>query len=248
VSAHCTTGTFSEPAGESACLRCTPGTYLDTEGHDAQSDCILCGKGKFSGAAGASAAATCVDCSTGKYSNDIGMSACLLCGMGKYSLPYETFPYPVGVQTNYSTSLFSGLSCTVRYDARYSDTTTYANIETCKSAGGPGSWIAMGSKSSSSETSFDVLAFIPASSLVPSESTSMAYGPINGVYWYYYDSFSVGFASSSSIKFNSFSDTEKLADALTTDCNKQTAQLDFVPNRAKCCRGFSWRLAIRLHG
>jgi hypothetical protein len=74
----------------------------------------------------------------------------------------------------------------------------------------------------------------------------MAYGPINATY--YCDSISVGFASSSSIKFNSFSDTEKLADALTTDCNKQTAQLDFVPNRAKCCRGFSWRLAIRLHG
>jgi hypothetical protein len=57
----------------------------------------------------------------------------------------------------------------------------------------------MGSKSIDSATSFDVLAFIPASGLVPSYSTSKAYGPINGVYWYYGPGSSVGFASSSSI-------------------------------------------------
>ena len=57
----------------------------------------------------------------------------------------------------------------------------------------------MGSKSSSSATSFDVLAFIRASDLVSSSSTSQAYGPKNGVYWYYYGGRAVGFASSSSI-------------------------------------------------
>ena len=133
---------------------------------------INCAAGKHSAAEGASSAATCVDCGAGTYSNTTGRSACQLCAGGKYSLPCKASTYPVGVQTSYSTSQFSGLSCTACYNQPYSERTDQHHIETCKSAEGPGSWIAMGSKSNSRATSFDVLAFIPASGLVPSESTS----------------------------------------------------------------------------
>jgi hypothetical protein len=71
----------------------------------------------------------------------------------------------------------------------------------------------MGSKYSDSSL-FDVLAFIPASDLVSSSSTSQAYGPKNGVYWYYYSGYSVGFASSSSIRLGS-------ADTNSTDCSRR---------------------------
>ena len=235
---------------------------------------------------------------------------------GKYSLPYEvpaTFPF--GVQTSYSASLLSNLSCTMCYDKPYSHATTSSDVESCKNAGYAvsfveidgattcqsslktryqylrhwdskpayvsadgttflyyyasyaywimgnslgstssstwrayisssmndvpasgwqescsgsfyasgltarvaGGWIAMGSKSSSSATSFDVLAFIPASDLVPSSSTSQAYGPKNGVYWYYYNGMAVGFASSSSICLG----CNYWGDWSGTDCNKR---------------------------
>jgi hypothetical protein len=67
----------------------------------------------------------------------------------------------------------------------------------------------MGSKDSSRATSFNLIAFIAAGDLVPSTSTTTAYGPNNGVYWYYYQNHqnswlwgSVGFASSSSISLD----------------------------------------------
>jgi hypothetical protein len=96
----------------------------------------------------------------------------------------------------------------------------------------------MGSKSSESATSFDVLAFIPASYLVFSKSDREAYGPINGVYWYYYNkrvdniwydirdagTYSVkvvGFASSSSICLNCAGPVHNWGDTSVVDCDKR---------------------------
>jgi hypothetical protein len=156
------------------------------------------------------------------------MSACVLCGAGKYSLPYEVpEPFPSGVQTSYSESLLSNLSCIVCYDQPYTHETKSSDIEACKSTVGSGRWIAMGSKSSSSTTSFNLIAFIAAGDLVLSTSTVTAYGPKNGVYWYYYDGYSVGFASSSSILLN-------FGDTMNVDC---TWRLSWILNKP-----FTWSL------
>jgi hypothetical protein len=148
-------------------------------------------------------------------------------------LPYEVpEPFPSGVQTSYSESLLSNLSCIVCYDEPYTIQYTYSSItrsshiEACKSTGGSGRWIAMGSKSSSSATSFDLIAFIAAGDLVQSTSLDTAYGPKNGVYWYYYNGYSVGFASSSSVSLEGLGDT----------------------SNADCTWRLSWKLNIQGHG
>jgi hypothetical protein len=157
----CPASKYSNSGGSSSCATCVAGTYSAAGANQ----CMPCAAGTYS----SEADATCTDCAAGKYSDATGASTCQLCGGGKYSLPYETSvvdAFPVGVQKSYSTSLLSGLSCILCYDEPYSKYTTNLDIETCKSTGGGGRWIAMGSKSSSTATSFDVLAFIPANALV----------------------------------------------------------------------------------
>jgi hypothetical protein len=211
----CGAGKYQATAGSIICDECEAGKHKPVSGINIA--CDDCQAGKHKAAAGINTA--CDECQAGKYKATAGVNtACDNCEAGTYSLAGAGL-FPVGVQINFSTSLLSGLSCTACYDKPYrgqSGGTLSSNIETCKSAGGNGSWIAMGSKSSSSATSFDVLAFIPASALVTSSSTSQAYGPINGVYWYYYSGSAVGFASSSSIniKINQ-------ADTLSTDCSRR---------------------------
>jgi hypothetical protein len=99
-------------------------------------------------------------------------------------------------------------------------------------------WIAMGSKSSSIATSFDVLAFIPASRLELSESLSEAYGPINGVYWYYKKRYSVGFASSMLISLGH-------GDSENVDC---TWRLSWIISEPLLMGGFRSGCNIDLFG
>eukprot|EP00277_Geminigera_cryophila_P035483 CAMPEP_0173125524 /NCGR_PEP_ID=MMETSP1102-20130122/56473_1 /TAXON_ID=49646 /ORGANISM="Geminigera sp., Strain Caron Lab Isolate" /LENGTH=510 /DNA_ID=CAMNT_0014034419 /DNA_START=218 /DNA_END=1748 /DNA_ORIENTATION=+ len=85
----------------------------------------------------------------------------------------------------------------------------------------------MGAKSSSDASAFAVLAFLPTSDLVTSSSTSQAYGPSNGVYWYYFPRQSVGFASSSSISLSS----ADVSDSFSSDSDSGT-----------CSSRLSWHL------
>ena len=53
----------------------------------------------------------------------------------------------------------------------------------------------MGSKEYEASSSFSLIAAIKATDLVPStSSSSTAYGPHNGAYWYFYSGYSIGFA------------------------------------------------------
>ena len=156
----------------------------------------------------------------------------------KYS-GYSVVDYPVGVQMSYYAAWVSELSCTVCYDQPYSHATSSSDINRCKSAGSTGSWIAMGAKSSDSASSFEVLAFIDASDLVTSSSRYQAYGPKNGAYWYYYNSYSVGFAASSSIYLNR-------GDTSNSDCERRLSWYlysDWGGYRAGCttANSGSWR-------
>ena len=58
----------------------------------------------------------------------------------------------------------------------------------------------MGSKEYEASSSFSLIAAIKATDLVPStSSSSTAYGPHNGAYWYFYSGYSIGFAAASNI-------------------------------------------------
>ena len=118
---------------------------------------------------------------------------------------------PSGVQLSVPRDiLLPGYLCVPCYDQPYSHPTTVADIETCRSVHEEG-WIGMGAKSSAGASSYSLLAFIRASDLVPSSSTSVAYGA-NGAYWYYYSGKSVGFAASTSI-------TLGVADIASSGCD-----------------------------
>ena len=135
------------------------------------------------------------------------------CAPGEYTRKGASVEYPHGVQLDYPVSSMPA-SCTPCYDQPYSHGTQESHIETCKSAGDAESWIGMGAKSSSGSASFALFAYIRASDLVRSYSTSEACGPRNGVYWYFYHDRSVGFASTSSVNLN-------YADSNSADCSSR---------------------------
>ena len=119
----------------------------------------------------------------------------------------------------------SCLSCTVCYDQYYSQITTRPDILSCRQAAlalGNDGWVAMGSKTSSDATSFDVLAFIPARQvIIASAGTSqVALGPYNGVYFYWLLYKSLGFASSNAIECNQ-PQGDYGVDVLMTDCSSR---------------------------
>ena len=104
---------------------------------------------------------------------------------------------PSGIQSDIAVGSLAGASCHVCYDQPYSHSTTESDIETCKSARGADTWLAMGAKSSSGASSYTRLAYIKDSDFViDTESISTAYYS-NGAYWYYFPGRGLGFAPSS---------------------------------------------------
>ena len=122
------------------------------------------------------------------------------CAVGTYSSSITTFSFPSGVQINYPISAISNLGCTLCYNQPYSHVTMNSNILPCTTNAGSQGWILMGSKEYEASSSFSLIAAIKATDLVPStSSSSTAYGPHNGAYWYFYSGYSIGFAAASNI-------------------------------------------------
>jgi hypothetical protein len=157
--------------------------------------CPACAQGFYKAYAGAGA---CVACPANSQPATTSAATSCLCNAGTYSSSGTGTLPPVGIQQSYPISSISNLACTVCYDQAYSHATTSSNIEACKTSAGSSGWILMGSKTSSAATSFSLLAAIQGSNFVTSTSTTQAYLS-NGVYWYYHNTKSVGFAESSNI-------------------------------------------------
>ena len=124
------------------------------------------------------------------------------CAVGTYSSSITTFSFPSGVQINYPISAISNLGCTLCYNQPYSHPTMSSDILPCKTNAGSQGWILMGSKESDASLSFSLIAAIKATDLVPSTSSSTAYGPHNGAYWYYFSGSAIGFAATSNINLH----------------------------------------------
>jgi len=105
------------------------------------------------------------------------------------------------VVSNLAVSSLTSQGFSVCYQAPYSSITT-APILISLCGGNPNAELFVGAMQSAGATSFHLGAFAKASDVfTPTYSTTTAYLH-NGAYWYFYDSYSFGFADSSSIQLN----------------------------------------------
>eukprot|EP01041_Mallomonas_annulata_P005303 gene5303-10610_t len=144
---------------------------------------------------------------------------------------------PSGIFQNYLIQDLSTHSFTVCYDQPYSIATTSASLSNCN-----GSWLFVGARQESINTSVSLGAFITPDIFNSTGSTSLAF-PFNGAYWYYYPTYSFGFSPSQTINL-------RRADILTSDCNLRLSwhlDLSYGGYRAGCNTDLystSWRKVI----
>jgi hypothetical protein len=192
----CPAGKFSTTPGASACIDCAAGKYSVTVVDTSASACTNCAAGTYLTTTGATASSACQYC---PFNRTSAVGSSLLTACVCKADTYRTLPF--GIQQSYPISNIATLGCTVCYDQPYSHCTTSSNIESCKTSAGSEGWILMGSKTSTESTSFSLVAAIKARNFVMSTSTTVAYLS-NEAYWYYVNSWSIGFAPSSSINLN----------------------------------------------
>jgi hypothetical protein len=85
---ECNVGQYQSSEGQSACLECLEGTYLDEKGRALKDDCKSCERGRYSGTKGNTMLRDCKQCPTGRFGNETKQindtSACHYCGAGEH--------------------------------------------------------------------------------------------------------------------------------------------------------------------
>ena len=105
----CDAGTYAEATGQSACIACLVGKYLNTMGGTQASDCIDCDAGKYVETTGSTQASDCAFCTAGNYTMTPGRATCRMCQAGSYTNTgtevgaTQCDPCSIGQSTNNST-------------------------------------------------------------------------------------------------------------------------------------------------
>jgi len=200
---------YTNHLGDYMCMQCAAGTFKNKTGSNV---CMVCDAGKYTPVAGCS---TCIDCPTGTFANTTGTRLCASCAAGTYSMPTVKkidLRFPSGVQVDFANTLMATkFGCTLCSEEGYGSGKMYeAGILACKNHAiqtfGPDSWLAFGTKyvmtGSPLEPRITQLAFIPSQIVdktVIVSTDTMAYGPINGFFWYF-NTMLLGFAGSAEIR------------------------------------------------
>ena len=83
---ECPTGYYADAEGSTFCLRCSPGTFSNTE---ATESCTFCLQGHYRADKNSNGtdmdATKCVLCKSGQFQDSVGSSSCKLCLAGKWS-------------------------------------------------------------------------------------------------------------------------------------------------------------------
>ena len=94
-----------------------------------------------------------------------------------------------------------GMNCTTQYNVNYGDVTTVAKVRKYSVGSSPYKYALLGTKTSASSGVFHLAAMAPYDQVFQATtSTSAAHGPANGVYWYFYNGKSMGFAPASTVQ------------------------------------------------